>query len=583
MPGMNLFNRKRFHYSLRTRLVATFGLLLVVVLGSFLIFTNMLVIQPLKQRTLDDMVLENARISDRFDDYIAVQNQLSQRMLANRSIFAFGELQRQPSQGVTALNQNRVLSSVMFQAVGPSQNIRDIILYDLRGEEVTSYIGYAEPQPLTPLLQDGHAVGRLRDSAYVLYAEPGQPTAFVRSIIDMNGTVYGYMAIQMGDDELRRLADAGNAGAVYVIDGRGNLVASSPNADYESHAASLRSTGELQGIYTGHGDHYIAYHTSASTGWTVYTVVPRDAVLGSVGSVAQIAVILIISLTLFSYLYIHFTSKSLVLPIRKLRSQILNISYSNLSLRMDGRQYNNEFQLFNEAFRELLERLQISIEREKAALREEVAARNSALQAQIAPHFIHNVLYLISIAAQEHNIEAATAMCKHLSESLRYIVSSPYQHVTLQDEIDHTVHYLSLIQHKYEDDLEWTIEADPEAASILLPRLVLQPFVENCIEHAFDRTDPPWRIAIKVKLYRGLWAIEISDNGQGFDEGVIESLLQRIRGEVEQETKIGSMGIANTVNRLELMYPNRLFFNLFNNPEGGATVQIIASLTRDFY
>ncbi|MBD2867645.1 cache domain-containing sensor histidine kinase [Paenibacillus arenilitoris] len=586
MTVINPLFRKRFQNSLRSRLIATFSLLLVVVLGSFLIFTNLLVIKPLKQKTINETLLSTAKIADRLDDYIAVQNQLSQRILSNRAIFSFGALSKQPAQGVAALNQNRVLSNIMFQAAGPSLNIRDIIIYDLQGREVASYIGYVEPPSLELLLRDPETVRSLQDSSYMIHAGHNQPVSFIRSIIDINGTVYGYLSIQLDDNDLIKLADIGNFGSTYVKDGRGGLVIQSRNADYGKHAASLRDVSEAQGIYKDAEDNYIAYHASEHTGWTVYAVIPGKSVLGSVNSVTNIAVILIVSLTLFSYLYIHFMSKNLVLPIRKLRSQILNLSYSNLSLRADSRLYNNEFHLFNEAFRELLERLQTSIEREKLALHEEVMARNSALQAQIAPHFIHNVLYLISIAAQENKMAVVTQMCKHLSESLRYIVSSPYQHVTLRDEIEHTKHYLSLIKHKYEEDLEWDIDMDPAGETILLPRLVIQPFVENCIEHAFDRTDPPWRISIKIKLYSGLWAIEISDNGAGFAEESMRSIMQKIGegGSAAQPTKIGSMGIANTVGRLELMYRNRLFFNMFNNAEtGGATIQIIASLTKDFY
>lgn len=583
---LKTFFRMRFQYSLRSRLIVTFSLLLVVVLGSFLIFTNLLVIKPLKQRTIHETMLASSNISDRLDDYIAVQNQLSQRMLSNRAIFSFGDLAKPSTQSVEALTQNRVISDIMFQAVGPSLNIRDIVIYDLLGKDVASYIGYFEPPSLEPLLRDSESIRKLQDSAYIIHTGEQQSVSFIRSIIDINGRIYGYLSIQMDDNDLRKLADVGNLGSVYVMDNRGSLVIQSRNADYSKHAASLRKVSAPQGIFKDPGDYYIAYHTSVHTGLTVYTVIPQESILGSVNSVTNIAVILIVSLILFSYLYIHYTSKSLVLPIRKLRSQILNISYSNLSLKMDSRLYSNEFHLFNEAFRELLERLQSSIEREKLALHEEVMSRNSALQAQIAPHFIHNVLYLISIAAQENQMAVVTQMCKHLSESLRYIVSSPYQHVTLRDEIEHTKHYLSLIKHKYEEDLEWEIDMDPLAESILLPRLVIQPFVENCIEHAFDLTDPPWRIRITIKLYHGLWAIEISDNGEGFTEEGIRRTLNRIQagGSAGQQTKIGSMGIVNTVNRLELMYRNRLFFNMFNKTEsGGATIQIIASLTRDFY
>lgn len=584
LPVIRSFLRKRPQFSLRGRLIVIFSLLLALVLGSFLIFTNLLVIKPTKERTIKDTLLATAMISERLDDYIDMQNQLSQRILSNRAIFSFGALTKK-SQSAEALNQNRVLSDIMFQAVGPSQNIRDIVIYGLKGEEVATYIGYEAPPPLKPVLADFEWRRRLQTSAYLIHSGEGLPVSFIRSIIDINGTVYGYLSILMDDTDLRKLSDAGNLGSVYVMDDRDGLVIQSRSGDFEKDRGNIRPAAKEQGIYTDSQGHYIAYYKSSHTRWTVYTVIPRESVLGSVNSVRNIAVILFVSLTLFSFLYIHFTSKSLVLPIRNLRRQVLQISYSNLSLKTDSRLYNNEFFLFNEAFHELLERLQSSIEREKLALHEEVMARNSALQAQIAPHFIHNVLYLISIAAQENRMNVVTDMCKHLSESLRYIVSSPYQHVTLRDEIEHTKHYLALIQQKYEDDLEWEIDMDPAAESILLPRLIIQPFVENCIEHAFDQTDPPWRIRVKIKLYNGLWAIEISDNGQGFAEGDIKRTLERIKAEssAAQPVKIGSMGIVNTVGRLELMYRNRLFFNMYNGENGGATIQIIASMTKDFY
>lgn len=201
-------------------------------------------------------------------------------------------------------------------------------------------------------------------------------------------------------------------------------------------------------------------------------------------------------------------------------------------------------------------------------------------------------MYLISIAAQEGKNSVVTEMCKHLSDSLRYIVSSPYQHVTLTEELKHTRHYLSLIQHNFEDDLEWEIDGDGGLERIELPRLVIQPFVENCIEHAFKNTDPPWRIEVRVKVYNGLWAIEIRDNGEGFAPGRIREILDNIEdsdsgvSELRHDTSgIGNIGIVNTVNRLKLMYRNRLFFNIYNHLGGekGATVQIIASMSKDFY
>lgn len=408
--------------------------------------------------------------------------------------------------------------------------------------------------------------------------------------------MFGYLAVQLDQRYLNRSAAGLAGGKVYIMDQDQRLVSSSPalreGEKVPEFAASPSESTAANGIYLSSGQNYVAYHRSAETGWTTYVVNPRNVVLGPVNSVKYISILLITALILFSFIFIYFSTRNLLLPIRKLRSQILRMNYSNLNMKAGPHTHNNELIQLNSAFQELLERLQESIEREKLALHEEVKSRNSALQAQIAPHFIHNVLYLISIAAQEGKNSVVTEMCKHLSDSLRYIVSSPYQHVTLTEELKHTRHYLSLIQHNFEDDLDWEIDGDGALERIELPRLVIQPFVENCIEHAFKNTDPPWRIDVRVKVYNGLWAIEIRDNGEGFAPGRIRDILDNIESsdsgvyELQHHTTgIGNMGIVNTVNRLKLMYRNRLFFNIYNHLDGekGATVQIIASMSKDFY
>lgn len=77
----------------------------------------------------------------------------------------------------------------------------------------------------------------------------------------------------------------------------------------------------------------MAYHRSAETGWTTYVVNPRNVVLGPVNSVKYLSILLITALILFSFIFIYFSTRNLLLPIRKLRSQILRMNYSNLNMK----------------------------------------------------------------------------------------------------------------------------------------------------------------------------------------------------------------------------------------------------------
>jgi two-component system sensor histidine kinase YesM len=585
---MKPFFLRRSQLSLQNRVFLTFVALLLFILGCFIVYVNLVVIKPLKEKTVEAKLAAVTKVSQQLDDYVDSQNQMSQRILSSKDVFTILERGYQTDANLERLNQSRRLKDLMFQAIGPRMNIKDMVIYDKAGRKIVSYIGLqGDAASIEGYLKKSLIDGSWSGSGYVLERQGGA-VSFIRSINNQNGTVFGYLSILLDNAYLQRITQGVGSGQVYILDQSGQPVV----GDIPKEHAELTTPHSVDGVHVDDHGNYVAYARSESTGWTTYLVTPKQDVLGPVNSVKYLSILLITALMLLSFVYIYFSSRSLLLPIRKLRSQIWRISYSNMNLKWDNPTQNNDLILLNEAFQDLMERLQASIEREKIALHEEVKARNSALQAQIAPHFIHNVLYLISIAAQEGKTDVVTDMCKHLSDSLRYIVSSPYVHVTLADELEHTRHYLSLVQQKYEDDLEWEIHADESARNVQLPRLVLQPFVENCIEHAFIHCDPPWRIEITVKQFNGLWAVEIKDNGDGFPPGKIDEIMDNLRkseaaaGEGnERPASIGNMGIVNSVGRLKLMYQNRLFFNLFNHADGekGATVQIIGSLTKDFY
>ncbi|AOZ94512.1 cache domain-containing sensor histidine kinase [Paenibacillus crassostreae] len=571
----------------------TFVFLLLIVLGCFLVYVNFLVIQPLKGKTENEMQMTAAKVSDQLNIYINNQNQLSQRILSNKDVFSLLSGSDYSRLTIEGLTRSRKLKDIMFQAIGPSLNIDDMIIYDLNGAEIASFIGFAgNPTSLVPFLEESGNITTWNGSGYALYRQPSNRISFVRAIMNQNGQVFGYLSIQLDQEYLKRSTSGIPDSKVYILDPENQLISSSSALQEGQELPEFVATKATNGIYLDNNRNYVAYYKSAETDWTTYVVTSKSFVLGPVNSVKYISILIISSLILFSFVYIYFSTKNLLLPIRKLRNQILRVNYSNMNLKTDTYTNNNELIQLNEAFQELLERLQESIDREKLALHEEVKARNSALQAQIAPHFFHNVLYLISIASQEGKNSLVSDMCKHLSDSLRYIVSSPYQHVSLTEELKHTKHYLSLIQQNFEDDLEWEIDEDEVFDLIQLPRLVIQPFVENCIEHAFKCTDPPWKIQVKVKVYNGLWAIEIRDNGDGFLPGKVKEILDNIQSsdlgvyQLQHNTSgIGNMGIVNTVNRLKLMYKNRLFFNIYNHSEEGkgATIQLIASMSKEFY
>lgn len=219
----------RVQASLQTKFFFTFMLLLLIVLGCFLVYVNYMVIQPLKDKTENEMKLAAAQVSDQLNLYINNQNQLSQRILSNKEVFTLlsaGDYSQLTLEGLT---RSRRLKDIMFQALGPSLNIEDMMIYDLTGERVASYIGYADsPASLRPFLEESSNLPTWNASGYALYRQGAEAISFVRAIRNQNGQVFGYLAVQLDQRYLNRSAAGLAGGKVYIMDQDQRLVASFP-------------------------------------------------------------------------------------------------------------------------------------------------------------------------------------------------------------------------------------------------------------------------------------------------------------------------------------------------------------------
>jgi len=175
-------------------------------------------------------------------------------------------------------------------------------------------------------------------------------------------------------------------------------------------------------------------------------------------------------------------------------------------------------------------------------------------------------------------------MCKQLSDMLRYTVDSRYQTVRLEDEIKCTSNYLSLQAKNYEDFLFYEINVDEKTKKVALPRLSLQPFVENAIQHGFKDKTPPYKVSLVTEMKGHRWSVSIIDNGKGIETDVADQIYKKINDNIADislipEEKRNSpgmfgMGIINSVLRLKIMYGDSFSFFIGINDEGGTTVRL---------
>lgn len=281
--------------------------------------------------------------------------------------------------------------------------------------------------------------------------------------------------------------------------------------------------------------------------------------------------------------------KALTRPLYDLMHNLSEVNIDNMNLDFMSNEVN-ELTMLSTTFNTMLTELKLSINKVYESKLRETNARFLALQAQINPHFIHNTLSVISASAERSGITETTIICDKLSKMLRYTSGSTSDLVPLLDEINHVINYIELIQLHYTDYdcpsttyLTYDIRLPVEMEQLLIPKMILQPLVENSINHGFKDTMPPWHIDIICNYTSNNdWSIVLHDNGCGFDETILKDLTLKIEtyannlldGKLAKNSEIGGMGIMNTFSRLKIQYPNSFEMILYNSKNQGACYKL---------
>jgi two-component system sensor histidine kinase YesM len=182
-----------------------------------------------------------------------------------------------------------------------------------------------------------------------------------------------------------------------------------------------------------------------------------------------------------------------------------------------------------------------------------------ALQAQINPHFLFNTLDVLYWSLLDKDEDQLAEYVVAMSDLFRYTItgSSKGGWVKLQDELEHVKRYLLIMKMRFEDRLEWAIEAPSEFSNVELPRLLLQPLVENAVLHGVEsKIEPGW---IKLTVAGdGEWiTITVEDDGMGMDEEMLNSLLEGLESGKVSSSKDSGVGLANVHRRLQLFFSGK--------------------------
>lgn len=405
----------------------------------------------------------------------------------------------------------------------------------------------------------------------------------------------GYLEVQMEQSKLTEMLNINEAeqmGVVLVTPFNEVLFYHLPSGQdpslYINHSESSFENRVIDKGQNVESTEIIVSCMCPYSGMKLLLIQNQDVLLAPFAKTGETTLLISLLVLSVAFILIYLWSVQLTKPIRVLRREMKRIELSdlthhdaNIAVPESAGKSKDDIKALNSAFYNLFNRLSISVKNEIRAHELQMQANFDSLQAQINPHFLYNVLNVISNRGLSVGDESIGEICSCIAEMLRYSTSTKTKTATVAEEIAHVENYLILLKKRYEHRLNYLIDVDERLMTLKIPKIVLQPFVENAVTHGHTSGKQTMYISIAGRIADDRWSIEIKDNGSGFDKETLYKLhnaiehmdMKLLPGMDSVQLSLGGMGVVGTYARLRMFLKN-IQFSIGNNPGSGAFVRI---------
>lgn len=324
-------------------------------------------------------------------------------------------------------------------------------------------------------------------------------------------------------------------------------------------------------ISGGDDDVVVAAAVSDSYGWKIELLEQKGVMRAQQLNLLITVLLTWVILNLAVFVIIRLISMKIARPLTDLTASVEKI-IPGAPQRVHANDSGiYEITALESSFNGMLERLTLSMNQEKQAFL-------LAMQAQMNPHFLYNVLSVINAVALEGKSAVIADICGNLSFILRYSSSYVDSTATIADELRFTAEYLDLMKARYDYMFAYTVQVESDLKSVTIPKLIIQPICENCFTHAFSNMEPPYSIAIQVERVADGLIIRVTDNGAGFKEESRLAIIERANNADYSDLtsmQIGGLGLISSVLRLKLLTGKQVRCDIRNMDSGGSCVEIL--------
>lgn len=389
-----------------------------------------------------------------------------------------------------------------------------------------------------------------------------------RKILDMNsGTLLGVMVVSID----LRVIDVVGGRLQESLRSRFTIVDESDNIIYNTDAGLIgRKFSET--VRPDPSSHIVVASPFARERWTTYLYIPMSE-LSAEGSILKQNVLLLAALMfLFAAIVSIYLSSVITRPIKKLMSGILLVEKGQFE-QVEEIRSRDEIGHLSVRFNRMSRELKALVEQIQREVSEKAAAEMRALQSQINPHFLYNTLGSVKWIASMQQADKIVEMTEALIAMLRYAARAEGAIVTVRDELANLHNYMVIQKVRYYNRIQMQVEADESLLDCRMPKMVLQPFVENAIFHGLAGQEEEGMIVVRIAGAAEELVIEVQDNGIGMEEETAAALRRSLSVPERNEQGIG---LLNVQRRLQLHYGSRRCGITFESRPGAGTTFRIA-------
>ncbi|WP_419873272.1 cache domain-containing sensor histidine kinase [Candidatus Pristimantibacillus sp. PTI5] len=390
--------------------------------------------------------------------------------------------------------------------------------------------------------------------------------AHARKILDMDsGTLLGIMVVRID----LSVIEVVNSRLQRALRSRFTIVDEADNIIFNANTALIGKKFS-ETVRPDKRDHIIVESRFDRQRWTTYLYMPMSELSAEGDILRQNIYLLAFLMLLFLVIISIYLSSVITRPIKKLMTNILHVEKGQFE-QVEDIHSRDEIGLLSTRFNRMSRELKGLVSQIQQEEMKKAAAEIRALQSQINPHFLYNTLGSVKWIASMQQADTIVVMTEALIAMLRYAARAEGAMVSVREELDNLRNYMTIQKVRYYNRIRMDVFADDTLIEQRMPKLILQPIVENAIFHGLAEKEEDGIVTIRIARGENGFIIDVHDNGEGMDEETLRLVKASLAGEADNGE---SIGLHNVQRRIQLYYGNKYGIECNSDQGAGTTFRI---------